>query len=175
MTDSIILDPQEKAIAERQCEGCRWWSWFRGCFYDLPNSDSSQPIADCKVRAPRLRSVFGGTMSSQGKVEWMQDKVIETPFDQRITELEDKCRLATETLTDRVGLNDLIYRRSGFRLGHGSRDGEVERLRGAAIRLLTYCPSKDGDYSTGGGSDWSRNFAAATMNMLATLEETRHE
>ncbi|KKM65388.1 hypothetical protein LCGC14_1491880 [marine sediment metagenome] len=43
MTDSIILDPQELTIAKEQCEGCRWWSWFKGCFYNnyypLPRQD----------------------------------------------------------------------------------------------------------------------------------------
>ena len=172
MTDAITLDPQEMETAKHQCERCRWWSWFRGCFYDLPNSDSSQPIADCKVRAPRLRSVFGGTMSSQGKVEWMQDKVIETPFDQRITELEDKCRLATETLTDRVGLNDLIYRRSGFRLGHASRDGEVERLRGAIASAVAFLYAWKDVLLTNMPEDWWTEHHDA---LEATLNETRNE
>ena len=42
---AITLTKEEKAIAERQCDGCLWWSWFKGCqhllagFNNLPRED----------------------------------------------------------------------------------------------------------------------------------------
>ncbi len=59
MTDAIILDPQEMAIAKRQCQDCPHWSWFEGCTHishdPLPERDCAEPLIEEALSG--LRSV----------------------------------------------------------------------------------------------------------------------
>ncbi len=58
MIHAIILGPEEKAIAERQCVGCFRWDWFKGCYW--PDSwfpQEPKPKKNCGSFDPGLRSV----------------------------------------------------------------------------------------------------------------------
>ena len=49
---AITLSPEEKAIVERLCDGCRWWSWFEGCSWNKQERTTfkkfdAQPMSDC--------------------------------------------------------------------------------------------------------------------------------
>lgn len=49
MTDAIILDPQGMDTVKRQCERCRHWDWFKGCFYtsEVITVPMPIPLEDC--------------------------------------------------------------------------------------------------------------------------------
>ncbi|KKK87957.1 hypothetical protein LCGC14_2748020 [marine sediment metagenome] len=48
MTPAITLSPEEKAIVERQCEGCKFWNLFAGCLWlEVYEPENHQPIRDC--------------------------------------------------------------------------------------------------------------------------------
>ena len=60
MTPAITLTPSEKAIAERQCDGCVYWNWFKGCYWpgNVHNRRSDDlPVKDCCRFKSGLRSV----------------------------------------------------------------------------------------------------------------------
>ncbi len=50
---ALPLTPEEKAIAERQCVGCKYWDWFSGCHYDPSESDGAFPVPNCGVSQKR--------------------------------------------------------------------------------------------------------------------------
>ncbi|KKN15545.1 hypothetical protein LCGC14_0984900 [marine sediment metagenome] len=56
---AITLSPEEKAIAERQCDGCRYWNWHDGCLIVGPKMADLKPVANCAHfnKGQGLRSV----------------------------------------------------------------------------------------------------------------------
>ncbi len=45
---AITLSPEEKAIAEGQCSGCKWWNNYGGCYWLQPNGRREpHPLPDC--------------------------------------------------------------------------------------------------------------------------------
>lgn len=43
----LPLTPEEKAIAERQCQGCLYWNWHNGCGWWAYEGKAPLPVEDC--------------------------------------------------------------------------------------------------------------------------------